>query len=59
MERKLVRKEEIQNALREVGVKKGQTLMVHTSLSRLGFVCGGAQVIWRVLLPHGESMWNI
>lgn len=45
MERKLVRKEEIQNALRKVGVKKGQTLMVHTSLSRLGFICGGAQVI--------------
>ena len=32
-----------------LGVKSGQTIMVHTSLSSLGFVCGGAQIIIEAL----------
>lgn len=49
MERKIVLKQDILSALSEVGVCNGQTIMVHTSLSSLGFVCGGAQVIIEAL----------
>lgn len=56
MERKLVLKQDILAALEEAGVKKGQTIMVHTSLSSLGFVCGGAQVVIEALLESvGED----
>ena len=56
MERKLVLKSDIMNALQKVGVKQGQTIMVHTSLSSLGFVCGGAQTVIEALLASvGEE----
>lgn len=50
MERNIVLKKDILRALAEAGVCKGQTIMVHTSLSRLGFVCGGAQIVIESLL---------
>ena len=50
MERKIILKNEILAALKDVGVTKGQTIMVHTSLSSLGFVCGGAQPVIEALL---------
>lgn len=50
MERKLVLKKDIIEALEKVGVNQGQTIMVHISLSKLGFVCGGAQVMIEALL---------
>lgn len=50
MERKIVLKQDILGALAAVGVERGQTLMVHASLSSLGFVCGGAQVVIEALL---------
>lgn len=50
MERKIVIKEDIMAALKAVGVKRGQTIMVHTSLSSFGFVCGGAQVVIEALM---------
>lgn len=50
MDRKLVLKEDIIKALQAVGVKQGQTIMVHTSLSKLGFVCGGAEVVIEALI---------
>jgi len=50
MERKIVLKEDIIKALQKVQVKKGQTIMVHTSLSSLGFVCGGAEIVIEALL---------
>lgn len=50
MERKLVLKQDILTALEKVGLRKGQTIMVHTSLRSLGFVCGGAQVVIEALL---------
>lgn len=48
--RKLVTPEELKNAFREAGVQKGQTIMAHTSLSSLGYVCGGAQSVIEALL---------
>ena len=50
MERKIVLKQDIVEALTKVGVTKGQNIMVHTSLSSLGFVCGGAQPVIEALL---------
>lgn len=50
MERKLVLKQDILSALSQVGVAAGQTVMVHASLSSLGFVCGGAQTVIQALL---------
>lgn len=50
MERKIVLKQDVLAALAEAGVCKGQTIMVHTSLHSLGFVCGGAQIIIEALL---------
>lgn len=50
MERKLVLKEDIISAFQRVGLTQGQSVMVHTSLSSLGFVCGGAQTVIEALL---------
>lgn len=50
MERKLVLKRDITAALKAAGVERGQAVMVHTSLSSLGFVCGGAQTVIEALL---------
>ena len=50
MERKIVLKQDMIEALKKVGIKQGQNIMVHTSLSSLGFVCGGAQVVIEALL---------
>lgn len=50
MDRKIVLKQDIIEALGKVGVMQGQNIMVHTSLSSLGFVCGGAQVVVEALL---------
>lgn len=56
MERKLVLKQDILTALKRVGVGGGQTVMVHASLSSLGFVCGGAQAVIEALLESvGEE----
>ena len=56
MDKKLVLKQDIITAFRELGVEKGQTIEVHTSLSSLGFVCGGPQVIIEALLESvGEE----
>jgi len=50
MERKIVLKQDILKALSEVGVRPGQSIMVHTSLSKLGFVCGGPQIVIEALI---------
>ena len=50
MERKIVLKKELLDTFKKIGVKAGQTIMVHCSLSSLGFVCGGAQVVIEALM---------
>ena len=46
---KPILKEEILSALRSLGLEKGDTVMVHTSLSKIGYVCGGAQTVIEAL----------
>ena len=48
--RKLVTPDDIKTALKDIGVRKGQAVMVHTSLGSLGYVCGGAQSVIEALL---------
>ena len=48
--RKLVTPDDIKTALKDIGVQKGQAVMAHTSLSSLGYVCGGAQSVIEALL---------
>ena len=47
---KPITKEEIVNALYSVGLAKGHTVMVHTALSKIGYVCGGAQAVIEALI---------
>ncbi len=60
MERKLVLKNDIIEVFHRLGISSGQTIMVHTSLSSIGFVCGGAQIVIEALLesvgPEGTIM---
>lgn len=49
MTTKPITKEEIKKAFSDLGMHKGQTLMVHTSLSSIGYVCGGAQTVIEAL----------
>lgn len=56
MERKLVLKQDILTAFQSVGMKPGQSIEVHTSLSSMGYVCGGPQMVIEALLETvGES----
>ena len=47
---KMVIKSDITEALKNVGLQIGDTVMVHTSLSRIGYVCGGAQTVIEALI---------
>ncbi len=49
-ETRVILKEEIVPKLREVGLEKGDVVMVHTSLKRIGYVCGGAQTVIEALM---------
>ena len=46
----VILKEEIVQKLREVGLAPGDAVMVHTSLKRMGYVCGGAQTVIEALM---------
>ena len=47
---KTVLKSEIAEALRSVGLQSGDAVMVHTSLGKIGYVCGGAQAVIEALI---------
>ncbi len=47
---KPITKEDILTAFQSVGLANGSAVMVHTSLSRLGYVCGGAQTVIEALI---------
>lgn len=54
--RAFVKKSDILNGFRSVGLREGDNVMVHASLSSMGFVCGGAQVVIEALIETvGES----
>ncbi|MHA0856984.1 AAC(3) family N-acetyltransferase [Paenibacillus sp. CMAA1364] len=48
--RAILTKEDLIDKFKECGLREGQTLMVHTSLSKIGFVVGGAETFIRALL---------
>ena len=50
MEKKLILKSDVLNTFEKLGLKSGQVIMVHTSLSSIGYVCGGAQTIIEALI---------
>ena len=47
---RVILKEEIIKKLREVGLEKGDAVMAHTSLKRMGYICGGAQTVIEALM---------
>jgi len=47
---KVVLKEDIVKELKRIGLKKGDNVMVHTSLKSMGYVCGGASGIIEALI---------
>lgn len=53
---KVLLKEDIKDGLKRCGVKKGQNILVHTSLKSFGFVVGGAEtIICSLLETVGED----
>ena len=47
---KPITKSDILSVFQSLGIKNGCTVMVHTSLSKLGYVCGGAQTVIEALI---------
>ena len=46
---KTVFKSDIADALKRAGLQRGDAVMVHTSLGKIGYVCGGAQTVIEAL----------
>lgn len=46
----VVIKEDIVKELQRMGLSNGDTVMVHTSLKNIGYVCGGAQTVIEALM---------
>lgn len=46
---KAITKKEVLQAFNDLGMKHGDKVMVHTSLSQIGYVCGGAETIIKAL----------
>src|SRR3569833_1910258 len=48
--------ESLNHDFRALGIREGDTLLVHSSLGSLGWVCGGAEAVVRALLtPLGQE----
>ncbi|MDB2160765.1 AAC(3) family N-acetyltransferase [Clostridium butyricum] len=58
-ERKIILKEDLIEGFKKLGVKEGQSIMVHTSLKSMGFVCGGAQIVIEALLESVKDKGTI
>jgi len=43
-------KEDLKKDFQKIGVEKGMNLMVHSSLSKIGWVIGGAQTVVSALI---------
>ena len=52
-------KQDLLAAFRELGMQPGMTVMVHTSLSSMGYVCGGAPTVIEALLETVRSEGTI
>ena len=48
----LIKKSDILTALHSLGIHPGQSLIVHTSLSSIGYVIGGAQTVIEALMAR-------
>lgn len=55
----VVTKERLKNDLLKLGIKKGDSVMVHISLSKVGYVEGGAEAIVDVLLDAVGDEGNL
>ena len=47
---KPITKADLKTAFLSVGLQNGATVMVHTSLGKIGYVCGGAQTVIEALI---------
>lgn len=47
---KVIVKDDIVRELTSIGLTKGDTVIVHTSLKNIGYVCGGAQTVIEALI---------
>ena len=56
---KTVVKSDIADALRSIGLQRGDSVMVHTSLGKIGYVCGGAQAVIEALIETVGDMGTI
>ena len=43
-------KQELINDFIKIGLEKGDVVIVHTSLKKIGYVCGGAQTVIEALI---------
>ena len=55
----LILKQDLLAAFRELGMQPGMTVMAHTSLSSMGYVCGGAPTVIEALLEAVGSEGTI
>ena len=56
---KTIYKKDIVQSLTDLGLKKGDVVIVHTSLKSIGYVCGGAQAVIEALIEDVTSEGNI
>ena len=57
--KKPVSSDQIYQDLQKIGVRKGDLLLVHSSLSSIGWVCGGPQAVVTALLKATGALNNI
>lgn len=48
--KELITKSYLKEELKRIGIKQGDCIMVHSSLSKLGFVCGGEVTVVEALI---------